>query len=131
MLADCFVNFTQAGFIWEEGTQLRNCLHRTGLWKGPGGCEVCHLWASGSEVHKKANWASHEEQARKQRSFTVPASVPASGLLPGALALPSLSDLSCNMEYSLSSPAVFGRGVYHGNRKPTRTVSTENQPLQC
>ena len=45
-------------------------------------CAQCHLWASGLQVYKRSGWTSPEEQASKQLSSIVFASVPASRFLP-------------------------------------------------
>lgn len=50
MLGGFFVNFTQAGVVWNKGPQLRNGLHQTACSKA----QVPSL-EGGPEVYKKTN----------------------------------------------------------------------------
>jgi hypothetical protein len=36
------------------------------MWKSPVHCGLCQPWAGGAGCYKKANWASHDKQARNQ-----------------------------------------------------------------
>lgn len=70
-------------------SQLRNCLHQIALWaclwgislivnKRPVDFRLYHSWAGGPGLNKRADWASHSEQAsNSEHPSMASASVPA------------------------------------------------------
>lgn len=92
------VRFFFFGCIWQKPelfgkkkSQLRNCFHQTGLWglfwindwRGKASLPwVVPLLGRGPELYKEGSRAGQGEQASKQRSLMLSASVPASRFLP-------------------------------------------------
>lgn len=78
---------------WPAGKSVGHCLDDWWLiWEDLGHLRWCQPWSGGPRLCKNAGWACHGEQASKQPSAVVSASVPASGLLPGAPVLAPLND---------------------------------------
>ena len=90
------------------------------LLEGPADCGWFRPWASVPRRYKA-------ERAGEEGFSKVSASAPASppGSFPGDLVM----DHNGNLKLTLSSPT-FGHGVYHSNRKQTRTPWLASTPQE-
>lgn len=120
--------------VWKRKCQLRKCPTRLAYWQDyvaflwliidvvepaqqP---RACYLWAGGPELSKKAERASHEEQANKQHPSMICVSALVSRSCSIWVSAPnSLSDrLWYESQNTLFLPQVaFGHGVCHSNEK--------------